>query len=381
MYSSIFVIDKDNKFVEMKQTQFETEDIFQEIIEKYPNILAGEQINPNDPRRWILVSREIGIPSEANGGNQWFLDHLFIDQDAVPTFVEVKRSTDTRVRREVVAQMLDYAANATSYWEIDTLRECYETQLEQEKTLSLETIGMSASNEDMFWGNVETNLKVGKIRLMFVADEIPMSLQRIIEFLNEQMTETEVLGLEIKHYESIDGMKTLVPKIIGRTSTAVQAKKNEKGTWDEESFLNDVLNISGEQAVKTCKKLIQEFESFGCRIWWGRGRTHGSFIPTYDGRIASHQLCSIYQTDKTTLVELQFQHFKEPFVSVEAKKGLKQKFETIPGLIIDEQRLNKRPSFDLSLIFNENHLKLFLEIYKEYIERVKEYEATNRESL
>ena len=28
-----------------------------------------------------------------------------------PTLVEVKRSSDTRIRREVVGQMLDYAAN------------------------------------------------------------------------------------------------------------------------------------------------------------------------------------------------------------------------------------------------------------------------------
>jgi hypothetical protein len=33
------------------------------------------------------------------------------DQNAVPTLVEVKRSSDTRIRREVVGQMLDYAAN------------------------------------------------------------------------------------------------------------------------------------------------------------------------------------------------------------------------------------------------------------------------------
>ncbi|MFB5283903.1 hypothetical protein [Peribacillus sp. Hz7] len=307
----------------MKQKQYETEDIFQKLIERYPNILAGEQINPNDPRQWIFISREIGIPSETSGGNQWFLDHLFIDQDAIPTFVEVKRSTDTRVRREVVAQMLDYAANATSYWEIDTLRECYETQLEQEKTVSLESLGISVAKKELFWQNVATNLKVGKIRLMFVADEIPMSLQRIIEFLNEQMTETEVLGLEIKQYVSSDGMKTLVPKIIGRTSTAVQVRRHEKGTWDEQSFFNDVLNISGEQAVNVCQGLLRGFEALGCRIWWGKGRTHGSFIPVYDGRLANHQLCSIYQTDKTTLVELQFQHFKEPFNQIDAKQKLK----------------------------------------------------------
>jgi hypothetical protein len=41
----------------------------------------------------------------------------FVDQDAVPTFVEVKRSSDTRLRREVVGQMLDYAANASAHWD------------------------------------------------------------------------------------------------------------------------------------------------------------------------------------------------------------------------------------------------------------------------
>ena len=30
----------------------------------------------------------------------------------MPTLVEVKRSSDTRIRREVVGQMLHYAANA-----------------------------------------------------------------------------------------------------------------------------------------------------------------------------------------------------------------------------------------------------------------------------
>jgi hypothetical protein len=38
-----------------------------------------------------------------------------LDQDAIPAIVEVKRSTDTRIRREVVGQMLDYAANSVVY--------------------------------------------------------------------------------------------------------------------------------------------------------------------------------------------------------------------------------------------------------------------------
>ena len=36
--------------------------------------------------------------------------------------------------------------------------------------------------------------------MVFVADQIPNEVKRIIEFLNEQMDPAEVLGLEIKQY-------------------------------------------------------------------------------------------------------------------------------------------------------------------------------------
>jgi len=62
----------------------------------------------------VLISEE--------GGDCWFVDHLLIDQDGIPTLVEVKRSTDTRIRREVVGQMLDYAANAVVYWPVETIK-------------------------------------------------------------------------------------------------------------------------------------------------------------------------------------------------------------------------------------------------------------------
>ena len=87
------------------------------------------------------------------------LDHLFIDQDAIPTFVEVKRSSDTRIRREVVGQMLDYAANAIKYWSIDTIRDLYE---QQNKSICDE-LDIDEKSENLFWNNVESNLKEGKI--------------------------------------------------------------------------------------------------------------------------------------------------------------------------------------------------------------------------
>src|SRR3954447_8360768 len=57
---------------------------------------------------------------------QSFREQLFVDQDGIPTLVEVKRSSDTRLRREVVGQLLDYAANAVLYWPVEKIRAQFE---------------------------------------------------------------------------------------------------------------------------------------------------------------------------------------------------------------------------------------------------------------
>jgi hypothetical protein len=73
-----------------------------------------------------LIDRESAVPDTEEGPGRWSVDHLFLDQDCVPTLVEVKRSSDTRIRREVVGQLIDYAANAVVYWPVETLSELLE---------------------------------------------------------------------------------------------------------------------------------------------------------------------------------------------------------------------------------------------------------------
>ena len=67
------------------------------------------------------------MPDEQDSSGRWSLDHLFLDQDAIPTLVEVKRSSDTRIRREVIGQMLDYAANAVAHWPVEEIKAKFES--------------------------------------------------------------------------------------------------------------------------------------------------------------------------------------------------------------------------------------------------------------
>ena len=96
----------------MAETAFAAEVDLQELLAQYPGLLPGDQIDPESPRRWLLVAREVSVPDDT--GSRWALDHLFLDRDGVPTLVEVKRGGDSRIRREVVGQLLDYAAHSSS---------------------------------------------------------------------------------------------------------------------------------------------------------------------------------------------------------------------------------------------------------------------------
>jgi len=122
MAGRIYLLNQSSDLMPMEEAPYDSEKLLQEMLAKHSDLLAGEQINSADPRRWLLVTREMAVQGEGEGAARWSLDHLFLDQDAVPTLVEVKKGTNTDIRRKVIGQMLDYAANAVVYWPVEEVR-------------------------------------------------------------------------------------------------------------------------------------------------------------------------------------------------------------------------------------------------------------------
>ena len=203
----------------------------QELLAKHPDLLAGSQMNADVPRRWLLVRRELGVPGGEGEPSRFSLDHLFIDQDAIPTLVEVKRSTDTRLRPTPVYAGRSWGRCSTTrrtapgYWPPDSLEAEFKTRcavdgLDADSLLAEHSAGDDA---DAFWITVGENIRTGRLRMVFLADVIPPELQRIIEFLNEQTIRTEVLGVEVRQYVG-QGHQTLVPRVVGQTIAAQETK-------------------------------------------------------------------------------------------------------------------------------------------------------------
>jgi len=122
MGNLIYILKDDGKLIEMEEKQYDSENLLQKLLAEYPKLLAGDQINSESPRKWLLIAREAGLAVEEEGGARWFVDHLFLDQEGIPTLVEVKQGTNADIRRKVVGQMLDYAANAVVYWPLKEIQ-------------------------------------------------------------------------------------------------------------------------------------------------------------------------------------------------------------------------------------------------------------------
>ena len=275
----MFVLN-DGKLVAMKQKEFDKETDFQTLLEHHPALLSGELIDPENARLWLLVAREMTIASEENGPGWWSVDHLFLDQDGIPTIVEVKRISDTRLRREVIAQILDYAANGLARWKANDLKSKFESECEKKNQQPMDIFAEAFGPEleyEAFWALVKTNLEAKRIRMLLVADIIPREVKAVVEFLNAQMDPAELLALELKQYTGDNGLRTIVPAIFGQTETARSTKGATSGqNWTEDSVLAELESRHGAAIGNVARKIVDWLHLHKAMINCGRGKADGS---------------------------------------------------------------------------------------------------------
>ncbi len=371
MTSGGYLIQPDGNLIEWVEQEYDSEDLLQSLLADYPSLLAGDQIDPATPRQWLLIAREMNLPSDDSSTGRWSVDHLFVDQDAIPTIIEVKRSSDTRIRREVVGQVLEYAANATLYWPIERIRAHFDAANSESQQQLADFLG-NEGNPDQFWQQVDLNLKAGKIRLIFVADQIPLELQRIVEFLNEQMNPAQVLAVEVKQYIAGD-LKRISSRVIGQTIEAQDRKSvssRPKRQWDEESFLAELEARRGSQEAGVAKAILDWGKDRQLRMSYGNGLHAGSVFPVLDLDGENFWPIGLWTYGR---IEIQFQNLvsRPPFDQEIKRLEFRELFHRIPNVNIALDRLTKRPSILFSFLLDEASLSLFIKTLDWFLQEVK----------
>lgn len=192
----------------------------QEILAENPSLIpSGEFGAEHSPL--VCIGREVPV---GNGDTQGYIDNLYISPSGAITIVETKLFRNQEARREVVAQIIDYAKELQK-WDCEKLNEVASNYFYQTDGQAARIIDIMArkgyltlSDEGRLNDNINTNLNRASFLLLIIGDGIRSGVQQLTEFLNENTSMRFNLGLiEIEVYQYNGGVIT-IPNIVTKAS-------------------------------------------------------------------------------------------------------------------------------------------------------------------
>ncbi|HIH03828.1 MAG TPA: hypothetical protein HA263_08280 [Methanoregulaceae archaeon] len=373
---SIFVLNDQGTLVPIFEKEYESEDIFQELLARFPELLlTSDDRTPYSGL--LLIAREQGVPIEAGGGNVYALDHLFLDQNGIPTLVEVKRRSDTRNRRELVAQMLDYASNDLACWGVEDLRQNFErtcTTDNRDPVFVLDEFLGGRGDAEGFWRQVGENIRDERIRMVFVADEISVEMRRIVSFLNRQMRSSEMLAIELRQFVG-EEVRAFVPDVIVKPealpNSRASSAESMQLTWTENRFMSVLEKEAGLEAVAVARSILNWGVHNATRFWWGKGKRDGSFAPVVVWKGTEYYPVFVWSSGVGD-IQFQWLQYRPPFDAIEHRQELLDRLNAIPGISIPAGSLSRRPSFPLRALAPPQARSMFQAVLDWVISEVKD---------
>lgn len=267
------------------------EEALQTLLEKHPQVIPSTQISSDAPPIFVLLRREMPVGT-------WSLDHLFVDQYGVLTLVEAKLIQNPQSRREVIGQILEYAANAVKLWSDGAIREMamrHYADKDEDLDEKLAEVFGESFDASRFWASVENNVSKGVLRLIIAGDQISPNVRRMIEYLGNEMENVEFYGLELTCYGEDDSDLILVPRLIGQSQRNMDKKASGPRTHWSISAVSAAIEEIHDDTLRNRLSAIYQWavdhdafdDSTALELTFGvknsHGLRHASFM--YDGSI------------------------------------------------------------------------------------------------
>lgn len=278
------ILIQDQSGVRPLEEGFATEQELQTFLREHPDLMPLEEIELDAPGL-LCIGWEVGLASGAE-------DILYIDQNGLLTVVETKLRKNPEARREVVGQILEYAAHMSTWSPSDVERQAEKffasphcpkqyrgSTLKRALELFLESRGSPTPfSYDDFLRQVQTNIERGQFRLVIAIDEPPEPLLNTVEFVNRFSERFEIYLIQLKRFRDLAKEQNIfVPALFGRVAGVAPPGR----VWDKESFLKQAKEKS-PGGVPVLERLIR-FSELQNAIVWGRGASVGSFTFAFSG--------------------------------------------------------------------------------------------------
>lgn len=259
------------------------EDWLQELLFQHPELLPFEELDPLF-RNSVSLAREL----ETGVGP---VDIVYVNGDGLLTLVETKLWRNPEARREVVAQLINYAA-AISKMSCRDLGRAVSAAREEEGRSLFDIVRdlIPNVNEQRFHDAVSTNLRAGRFLLLVVGDGIREDVEEMSEFLYRHAG----MGFTLRLVEMVtyrlpgeNGSLLVLPQIVARTREVVrtivevrngqihidvppeQAKTSgNRSKISPEQFFGELSQAVDQQTVDSVRWVLSEAERHGLSMEW-----------------------------------------------------------------------------------------------------------------
>jgi hypothetical protein len=273
---------------------FKEEAEMQELIANDPNILPLYEIK--EDIRLLTIAREFTVESGS-------IDVLGIDREGNIYIIEAKLCKNS-TRRQIIAQLLDYAASLWSHIDYAGFLEEANigTNVLFKKNVSEKAIEFfELQDTDDLFANLRNNLQSGSFRFVVLMDEIDDKLRDVIIFLN-QNTHFDIYAVELERYH-FDNYEIVIPKLFGaevKKNMGIAPRSGERRQWDEASFFEDITKKLNPKEREAVTILYESMKKLDGKITWGTGKKVSSFSPKFE-KLSSRSPLSVYSDGRLQL--------------------------------------------------------------------------------
>lgn len=345
----------------VESSAYTDESHLQKLLDDSPEIVSLDEIRP-DAGPLVVTIREFSLPVGS-------IDLLGFTARGNIVIIECKRAANTQAKREVIGQILDYAAHL---WE--NTYEALDEKVKVAKGLSLAELVHTKTGEDWdeeeFRSNVRSALAEGNFILVIVVDEINDELNRIVRYVNATGSPSfSFAALEMRRFTT-EQAEMLVPHVFGPVHVAPRQHTTNKNKWSADTFFPELRSQCGVEAEATARAIFAWAEQKKMRNWWGEGIRNGSFVPIYNANGRDHQLFAVWSSG---FVEMYFYwyQYRSPFDIEEKRLEILNRLNQIPGVKLPPNVISRRPSIPLTVFSSEESLKQFFEIFDWFINEVE----------
>lgn len=193
----------------------------QTLLAENPTLIPSGEFG-SEYQPLVCIGREVPVGS---GDTKGYIDNLYISPTGAITIVETKLFRNQEARREVVAQIIEYAKELQK-WDSSKLNEVASDYFYKTDGQAADIIDIMArkgyltlSDEGQLNDNINNNLSTASLLLLVIGDGIRSGVQQLASFLNENTSMQFKLGLvEVEVYRFNNGVIT-IPNVIAKTNT------------------------------------------------------------------------------------------------------------------------------------------------------------------